>query len=198
MSEQLVEALRPSGLKVLLAVTLVVPAFFLIQIVPGFGLHDLLVPVILAIVLAYWVACMIDYLVQSRTTKIAIATVAAIVSIVLGYIFTQTMTMVCDPVHDPGGVVCDPVHIPTTTPAVINTTVPSTTNPLIFDPVHVPTTTPAVIATTGPTTTTPLIFDPVHEPGACSQVCHDTFSSTAGTSDIVAQKLEECLRNCGR
>ena len=81
------------------------------------------------------------------------------------------MTMVCDPVHDPGGVVGDPVHIPTTTPAVI--------------------------ATTGPTTTTPMIFDPVHEPGSCSQACHDTFSPAAGTSDVT-QKLEECLRNCGR
>jgi hypothetical protein len=187
MSELLMEALRPNGLKVLLAITLMVPAFFIIQVVPGYSWDNLLIPVILAIVLAYWVACMIDYLVQSRTTKIAIATVAAIVSIVLGYIFTQTMTMVCDP-----------VHIPTTTPAVIATTGPTTTTPMIFDPVHVPTTTPAVIATTGPATTSPMIFDPVHEPSSCEQACYDTFGKASHTSDVVTQKLIECLKNCGR
>jgi hypothetical protein len=187
MSELLMEALRPNGLKVLLAITLMVPAFFIIQVVPGYSWDNLLIPVILAIVLAYWVACMIDYLVQSRTTKIAIATVAAIVSIVLGYIFTQTMTMVCDP-----------VHIPTTTPAVIATTGPTPTTPMIFDPVHVPTTTPAVIATTGPATISPMIFDPVHEPSSCEQACYDTFGKASHTSDVVTQKLIECLKNCGR
>ena len=194
----LMELLWPNKLKVLLAVTLVVPAFFIIQVVPGYSRDNLLIPLILAIVLAYWVASFIDLFIESRTTKIAIATIAAIVSIVLGYLFTQATTMVCDPVHDPGGVVCDPVHVPTTTPAVVATTGPTTTTPMIFDPVHVPTTTPAVIATTGPTTTTPMIFDPVHEPSSCSQSCYDTFSTSTGPSDLVAQKLEECLRNCGR
>jgi hypothetical protein len=189
---------RPNGLKLLLALTLIVPVFFVITLASGFPYSDMLLLAAITVVISYGAACVIDDAIQSRTTKIAIASVAALISIVLGYIFTQTMTMVCDPVHDPGGVVCDPVHIPTTTPAVIATTGPTTTTPIIFDPVHVPTTTPAVIATTGPTTTTPMIFDPVHEPDSCSQACYDTFSSTAHTSDLVTQKLEECLRNCGR
>ena len=168
------ELLRPGRMKILLAVTLFLPVCLLVYFLGSIAVETpgILATGILGIPVSYAAGCVIDASVQSRPIKIAIASIAALVSILLGYIFTQTMTMVCDPVHDPGGVVCDPVHIPPTTPAVI--------------------------ATTGPYTTTPMIFDPVHEPGSCSQACHDTFSSSSQTNELVSRKLEECLRNCGR
>jgi len=88
--------------------------------------------------------------------------------------------MVCDPVHDPGGMVCDPVHIPETT---------------TITPMQTVTTVPTVITTAQPTPTTPMIFDPVHEPGG-SGPGYGVLSGT--TTGIVAQKLDECLRNCNR
>ena len=176
MSE-LVDVLRPDGLKLLLAVTLLVPAYVIIQVVSGYPSRDLWIPVILAILLSYWAACLIDYTVQSRTTKIFIATGAALVSIILGYILTRSTTLVCDPVHNPGGPVYDPVHTP--------------------GPTSMPTT-PVVITTTEPVATPPLIYDPVHQPGTCSQACRDAISNTAGITDAVARKLDECLQNCGR
>jgi hypothetical protein len=115
-------------------------------------------------------AFLIDHLVQSRPVKIAIASVAVLVSIVLGSLLVRSMTMVCDPVHDPG-VVCDPVHVPETTTA------------------------PTVIATVQPTSTTPMICDPVHEPGG-SGAGYGVLSGT--TTGIVAQKLDECKKKCGR
>ena len=180
---------RPNGLKLLLALTLIVPIYFALLLVTGFPHYSMLLPAIITLVISYGAACVLDEVIQSRTIKILIASVAAVVSIILGYILIRSMTMVCDPVHDPGHIVCDPVHVPespTAAPTVIHTVRPTTT------------TAPTVIHTVMPTTTTPMIFDPVHEPGSCSQVCRDTFSTTAGTTDLVAQKLDECLRNCGR
>jgi hypothetical protein len=58
--------------------------------------------------------------------------------------------------------------------------------------------TPTVITTVRSATTTPMIFDPVHEPGSCGQACRDALSNAAGTTDIVARKLDECLQNCYR
>jgi hypothetical protein len=164
---------RPNGLKLLLALTLLVPVWFALTLVNGYPYGNPVFPAALTLVLAYAAACVVDDLVQSRTIKILIASVAAIVSILLGYIMVRSMTMVCDPVHDPGGMVCDPVHIPDTTA-------------------------PVVITTSGPGTTTPMIFDPVHEPGSCSQACRDAVGHATGTAEIVAQKLDECLRSCGR
>ena len=41
-----------------------------------------------------------------------------------------------------------------------------------------------------------MIFDPVHEPGSCSgDICGSCPVSPTG---IVAQKLDECLKNCNR
>lgn len=51
----------------------------------------------------------IDYFIKSRTIKIVIASISALISIIIGFITLASMTMVCDPVHD---VVCDPVHVP--------------------------------------------------------------------------------------
>jgi hypothetical protein len=162
--------LRRNGLKLLLAVTLVVPALFVVLLVSGFSLWEPAAPVAIAIVAAGAAAVLIDRLVQSRTAKIAIASVAALASIVLGSILVRSMTMVCDPVHDPG-MVCDPVHIPETTTA------------------------PTVIPTVQPTATRPLIFDPVHQPGG-SEPAIGVLSGT--TTGIVAEKLDECLKMCGR
>ena len=162
---------RPNGLKLILAATLVVPTLFIILLITGFSLRVPAVPAALAIVIGYTAACVLDTAVQSRTLKIAIASVAALVSIILGSILIQSMTMVCDPVHDPG-MVCDPVHVPETTA------------------------TPTVIATVQPTGTTPLIFDPVHEPGGCS---NDVCTVTPGiVSGIVTEKLEEYRNQAGR
>jgi hypothetical protein len=162
---------RPNGLKLILAATLVVPVLFVILLITGFSSGVPVVPVAVALVIGYAAACVLDTVVQSRTLKIAIASVAALVSIILGSILVRSMTLVCDPVHDPG-MVCDPVHVPETT------------------------TTPTVIATVQPPSTTPLIFDPVHEPGGCS---NDVCSVSPGiVSGIVAEKLNECRKKIGR
>lgn len=162
--------LRPDRLKLLLAATLVVPTLFFVLIVTGFTVRDPLVPVAIAIVIVYPLACVIDRLVANRTLKIAIASVAALVSIVLGSLLVRSMTIICDPVHDPG-MVCDPVHIP--------------------EPSE-----PTIIATVRPGETTPMIFDPVHEPGSCSS---DVCSIAPGVvTGIVAEKLEECRKKIGR
>jgi hypothetical protein len=159
--------LRPNGFRLILAATLVVPALFLVLLVTGFTLWEPLVPFVIAIVIAYAVACVLDRVVQSRALKIAIASVAALTSIILGSLLVRSMTIICDPVHDPG-MVCDPVHIPDTTE-------------------------PTVIATVVPDGTTPMIFDPVHEPGGCSgDVCSVAPGVVTG---IVAEKLDECRKN---
>jgi len=162
---------RPDTLKLLLAATLLVPVFFMIVLAGGFPYSDLLIPAVVTVVVSYMAACVIDYAVESRTVKIAIASVAALVSIILGSLLVRGMTMVCDPVHDPG-MVCDPVHVPE------------------------PTTIPTVVTTVQPVSTTPMIFDPVHEPGGCSgDVCQVVPGVATG---IVAEKLDECRKQCGR
>jgi hypothetical protein len=163
---------RPNRLKLFLAVTLLIPVFFAIVLITGFPYSDLVLPIVLTVVISYMAACVIDDTIQSRTVKIAIASVAALVSIILGSILVRNMTMVCDPVHDPGRIVCDPVHVP-----------------------EPPTAALAVIATVQPTSTTPMIFDPVHEPGG-SGAGYGVLSGT--TTGIVAEKLDECLKNCER
>lgn len=161
---------RPDRLKLLLATTLIIPVFFVLVLVTGFPYNDMLFPAAITVVISYAIACVIDDAVQSRTLKIAIASVAALVSIVLGSLLIRSMTIICDPVHDPG-MVCDPVHIPETPE-------------------------PTVIATVRPVETTPMIFDPVHEPGSCSgDVCSIAPGIATG---IVAEKLDECRKKCGR
>jgi hypothetical protein len=161
---------RPHRLKLLLAATLIIPVFFVLVLVNGFPYNDMLFSAAITVVIAYVTACVIDDAVQSRTLKIAIASVAALVSIILGALIIRSTTLICDPVHDPG-MVCDPVHIPETPE-------------------------PAVITTVRPGETTPMIFDPVHEPGGCSgDVCTISPGMVTG---IVAEKLDECRRKIGR
>jgi hypothetical protein len=160
----------PGRMKLLLAATFLVPALFLVLLVTGSDLWEPLVPAALAAAVAYAAACTADYGIRSRPLKIAIASVAALASIVLGSLLVRSMTLVCDPVHDPG-MVCDPVHVPET---------PG----------------PTVISTVRTVETTPMIFDPVHEPGSgTSDIC-GTVPGIAGS--IVAEKLDECKRKCGR
>lgn len=163
---------QPDGQKLILAVTLIVPALFVVLLVTGFSLKDPVVPVAIAIAAACTAACIIDRLVRSRTIKIAVAAVAAILSIILGYILVRSMTIVCDPVHDPGHIVCDPVHTPG----------PATAAPTVIAPVR-------------PTATTPMIFDPVHQPGS-SGAGYGILSGT--TTGIVAEKPDECKKMCER
>jgi hypothetical protein len=161
---------RPDGLKLLLAATLIIPVFFVLVLVTGFPYNNLLFPAAITVVISYAAACVIDDAVQSRALKIAIASVAALVSIVIGALLIRSMTVICDPVHDPG-MVCDPVHIPESTE-------------------------PTVIATVRPGETTPMIFDPVHEPGSCGgDVCSVAPGIVTG---IVAEKLDECRKKIGR
>jgi hypothetical protein len=162
---------RPNGLKLLLAVTLIIPVFFAIILVNGFPYRDMVFPAAVTLAISYVAACVLDDVIQSRTLKIIIASVAALVSIILGSLIVRSMTMVCDPVHDPGHIVCDPVHTPE------------------------PTTVPTVITTVQPAETTPMIFDPVHEPGSCGDACGALPGITTG---IVAQKLDECKKKCNR
>lgn len=161
---------RPNGMKLLLAATLVVPVFFGYVVVNGFPYSGLLVPAAVTVVISYAAAAIIDSAIQSRTAKIAVASIAALVSIVLGSFLVRSMTLVCDPVHDPG-LICDPVHVPDTTPV------------------------PTVITPAIPPGTTPMIFDPVHEPGGTGP----GFGTVPGVATgIVAEKLDECLRDSGR
>jgi hypothetical protein len=162
--------LRPSGFRLILAATLVIPALVLVLVVTGLTVWEPLVPLVLAIITGYAAACVIDHVVQSRAIKITIASVAALTSIILGSLLVRSMTIICDPVHDPG-MVCDPVHIPET---------PG----------------PTVIATAIPSETTPMIFDPVHEPGGCSgDVCSVAPGVVTG---IVTEKLDECRKLLNR
>jgi len=162
--------IRPTGVKLLLTVTFLIPVLFLVLLITGFTLWEPLVPGALSAVIAYAAACTADSCIRSRAMKIAVASVAALVSIILGSLLIRSMTLVCDPVHDPG-LVCDPVHVPET---------PG----------------PDVIPTVMPAETTPMIFDPVHDPGSCSA---DVCTAAPGiATGFVAEKLEECRRKCGR
>lgn len=176
----------PDGLKLLLAITLLLPVFFIFVLINGFPYNDLIFPAVVAVVVSYAAACVVDDLVKSRTIKILIATVAAVISIILGYLLVRSLTMVCDPVHDPGGMICDPVHTPE--PATVAITAATTA----------PTPEPTVIATTMPLPTPPVICDPVHQPNSCGQACEDVIGNAVATTTYVADKLEACLQNCNR
>lgn len=167
---------RPDPLKLLLAATLLVPVFFTIVLINGFPYSTTVFPAALTVVISYAAACVLDDAIRSRTIKIAIASVAALVSIILGSLLVRNLTMICDPVHEPGGMVCDPVHVPVTTPAA---------------PAETVTVAPTVITTAQPHPSTPMIFDPVHEPGTEGQGFGVLSGATAG---IVAEKLDECLK----
>ncbi|RPI38634.1 MAG: hypothetical protein EHM53_08490 [Methanoregulaceae archaeon] len=159
---------RPNGLKLLLAATLLVPVFFVIVLVNGFLYNDLIFPSVITTVISYGAACVIDDAIRSRPVKIAIASGAALVSIILGSILVRGMTMVCDPVHDPG-MVCDPVHTPEPAAGA-----------------------PTVLVTVQPDETALIIVDSVHEPDSCSgDICELVPAITTG---IVAQKLDACLK----
>ncbi|MFA4824811.1 MAG: hypothetical protein WC593_06585 [Methanoregula sp.] len=161
--------LQPNGLKLILAVTLLLPLFVVVVLLFMLTDIDILILVVITLVVSYLAACLIDSLVDNRNVKIAIASIAALITLGLGYLIVRSMTVICDPVHDPGGIICDPVHIPDTTPA------------------------PTVIATVQPTATTPMICDPVHEPGSIGP----GYGVTPGiATGIVAQKLNECRKKC--
>lgn len=87
---------RPNGLKLVLAGTLLVPGFFLLVPVNGFPYNDLSFPAVMTMVICYVAACVIDDAIKSRPVKIAIASAAALVSLILGSILVWSMTMVCD------------------------------------------------------------------------------------------------------
>lgn len=161
---------QPNGVKLILAAAIIVPLFFVLLLVTDFAI-DMAVLAVISIIISYVAACVIDVAIESRSIKIAIASIAALITIVLGYLVFESMTMICDPVHDPGGLICDPVHVPST-----------------------PSTAPTVISTIQPTPTE-LIYDPVHQPGTCGAGCGVAVGTTTG---IVAQKLEECKKKCIR
>ncbi|NMB79169.1 MAG: hypothetical protein GYA23_08755 [Methanomicrobiales archaeon] len=160
----------PNGTKLLLAGTLVIPFWFVLLIVTGLMI-DMTILLVITLIISYVAGCVLDAAIESQTAKIAIASVAALISIVLGYLVYQSMTMICDPVHDPGGTICDPVHVPET-----------------------PTGAPTVIETVQPTPTE-MIYDPVHQPNTCGPAC----GVAAGTTtSVIAEKLDECRRKCDR
>jgi len=165
---------RPNGMKLVLAVTLLVPVFLLLlllslflSLVFGGGLKvylaDPIFLVLLAAVVSYVAGCIVDHSTGNRTLKVVVASLAALVSIVLGYLFVR---IVMQPT------VCDPVHIPTEQPTIIT-----------------PATSPSE---------TPMIFDPVHVPNACEQACRDAVQNAGTVTTRVAEKLDECLQNCYR
>jgi hypothetical protein len=108
------DLLRPNGLNLLPALTLLVPVYFVLLLVTGLPFIGMVFPAVITVVVWYGTACAVDTLTQRRILKIAIASVAAIVSIILCFILVRSMTMLRDPVHDPG-MVCDPAHVPATT-----------------------------------------------------------------------------------
>jgi hypothetical protein len=69
--------------------------------------------IILGIVLSYLISVIVDYYVTSQNTKIIIAFILGLCSIIILYLVYKFMTdpIICDPVHNPGNqTVCDPVH----------------------------------------------------------------------------------------
>jgi len=93
--------IKPNGLKIVLALVLLIPSFILSFIVLSITFQNFLVLIILGIVLSYLIAGLLDSLIKNKTVKIVIASVSALISIIIGYIWVRSMTMVCDPVHIP-------------------------------------------------------------------------------------------------
>ena len=153
---------RPNRLKLLLAGTLLVPGFFLLVLVNGFLHNDLIFPSVITMVICYVAASVIDDAIKSRTVKIVIATVAALVSIILGSILVRSMTMVCDPVHTP--------RPATDAPSVIATVQPAKTTPMIFEPVHKPDSCSGDICEFAPGITTGIVAQQLDE---CFKIAGD-------------------------
>jgi len=162
-----VEFFRPNWLKLVLALTLILPIFtalmFILVVLSGW-FHTHVNPlaylnfnllVILMCLAGYLAGCLLDFFLKSRPLKIAIAVVAAFVTIVIGYIFLFGRIGVSDPVHRP--MVCDPVHtVVRTTPVPAMQTV-----------------------------------------STCENNCLDAVQNQTMT-ELVRQKLGECLQNCSR
>ncbi|OPX57355.1 MAG: hypothetical protein A4E25_02255 [Methanobacterium sp. PtaB.Bin024] len=72
--------------------------------------------ILLGVILSYFLGCFIDYYIPNEKTKITIAIISGIVSLIIVYIFYKMITepVICDPVHVPSNnqTVCDPVHKP--------------------------------------------------------------------------------------
>lgn len=95
--------IKPNGLKVILALVLLIPSFILSFIVISITFQNVLVLILMGIIFSYFFACLLDSLIKNKTIKIVFASISALVSIIIGYIWIRSMTMVCDPVH----------HVPT-------------------------------------------------------------------------------------
>lgn len=112
------EIFKPNRFKSVLIIVLFIPSIVLSflsidMLRDGFvywEIQHIIAIIVIGGLLSYLGGSLIDYFIKSRTIKIVIASISALISIIIGYITLASMTMVCDPVHD---MVCDPVHVPT-------------------------------------------------------------------------------------
>lgn len=113
---------KPNKFRWILYVILIIPIFLLIYgilnilISNGWRLLELnftntFTIIVLGVISTYLIGNCIDYFIKSKTVKIIIASILAVISIILAYFFTRINMMVCDPVHNPPGVY-DPVPNP--------------------------------------------------------------------------------------
>ena len=115
---ELRDIFKPNRFKNILIIVLFIPSIVLSflsidMLRDGFvywGIQHAIAIIVIGGLLSYLGGSLIDYFIKSRTIKIVIASISALISIIIGFLTLASMTMVCDPVHD---MVCDPVHVPT-------------------------------------------------------------------------------------
>ncbi|NOZ81592.1 MAG: hypothetical protein GXO63_00350 [Candidatus Micrarchaeota archaeon] len=90
---------KPTGFRIVLFFTFLVPLFMAI----GFLRPALLAHLLATIVSGYLLACLFDYFVKNRNVKIVVASVSALVSVIWIYLISRVVTEaeICDPVHEP-------------------------------------------------------------------------------------------------
>jgi hypothetical protein len=97
------DLLKPTGLKIVLSLALLVPSLILSFIVISFSLQKIIFLIVLGIVISYLIASFLDYFIKSRNVKIIIASISGLVSVVAAYIIYKIISepVICDPVHEP-------------------------------------------------------------------------------------------------
>lgn len=105
--------LKPTKMKIILWLTLLIPCLFLSFILltpflhpslfPWTFLQDITIPFILGAIISYLIAGCLDTFTENKNLKIAFAILSGTISILIGYIFYKLISepMICDPVHIP-------------------------------------------------------------------------------------------------
>lgn len=102
------DSLKPTKMKIILTLALLVPIAFLSSIslmIISFSLYGsgnlILFSIITGVLISYLISALIDNSTKNRTAKIIIASASGLISIIILYIIYKTLTeaIVCDPVH---------------------------------------------------------------------------------------------------